>query len=249
MREFLYGLLGVLALAAIWSVAHRFQFVEPALLPNISAVASAGVTLLTSFDTYLHIGMTLVRTLSGFGLAIILGVPLGISMGVFRPMYLAIVPLVDFFRSVPVTMLYPVFVVLLGVGDKSKIGMVFIACVFVIMLNSAYGVSQARATRRQMASLYGCTRLEVLRWVTFFEALPQTLIGLRVSLSLSLIVAVLGEMFMGSQYGLGQRMTDAYTTFAMDIMYAIVLLTGILGLLLNRLFVHIELTLVPWAGK
>jgi NitT/TauT family transport system permease protein len=100
-----------------------------------------------------------------------------------------------------------------------------------------------------MAHLYGCSGFKLIRWVTFYEALPQTLIGLRVAVSLALIVTVLGEMFMGCEKGLGQRLTDAYTTFSVDRMYAIVILTGFLGFLFNRLFVSLEKKLVPWAGK
>ncbi|HYJ04188.1 MAG TPA: ABC transporter permease [Chthoniobacterales bacterium] len=245
----LLRILGFGCLAFAWEVAHAFSIFDPTLLPGLSAVAKAFVKLLGSWNTVSDVGMTVVRTLAGFGLAAIAGIPLGIGMGVFRPVYLAAMPPVDFFRSIPVTTLYPVFVLLLGVGDKSKIGMIFTACVFVVMLNSAYGVLQARPTRRQMARLYGCSAPNVLRWVTFYEALPQTLIGLRISLSLSLIVAVLTEMFMGSEYGLGQLLTDAYTTFAIDRLYAIVILTGTIGFIFNRLFVRLETWLVPWSSK
>ena len=99
-----------------------------------------------------------------------------------------------------------------------------------------------------MAHLYGCSGFKLVRWITFYEALPQTLIGLRVALSLALIVAVLGEMFMGCEHGLGQMLTDAYTTFAMERLYALVLLTGLLGFVMNRIFVRLEKVLVPWAG-
>lgn len=232
----------------IWEVAHRTGLFEPTLLPSIRVVSTSFIKLIFTGHVLTDIGMTLFRAFSGFGLAILIGVPLGICMGVFRPLYLCTLPLVDFFRSIPVTTLYPVFVLLLGVRDKSKIGMIFTGCVFVVMLNSAYGVLQARQTRRQMAHLYGCSGFKLLRWITFYEALPQTLIGLRIAISLSLIVAVLGEMFMGCERGLGQRLTDAYTTFAIDRMYALVVLTGILGLVLNRLFVRMEKSLVPWAG-
>ncbi len=242
-------LVGISGLALAWELAHRSAVFDPTLLPSLSAIFKALGRVIISFRTFCDVSMTVVRTFAGFGLATLVGVPLGISMGMFRPVYLATMPPVDFVRSIPVTTLYPLFVLLLGVGDKSKIGMIFTACVFVVMLNSAYGVLQARPIRREMARLYGCSPPNVLRWVTFYEALPQTLIGMRVALSLSMIVAVLGEMFMGCEFGLGQRLTDAYTTFSVDVLYAIVILTGAIGFALNRLFVRLETSLVPWAGK
>lgn len=248
LNEYLLPMIGCGVIAIVWEFAHQTGIVEPTLLPSLRVISISFTKLVFTGHVLPDIGMTLVRALSGFGFAILIGVPLGICMGMFRPLYLATLPLVDFFRSIPVTTLYPVFVLMLGVRDKSKIGMIFTGCVFVVMLNSAYGVLQARQTRRQMASLYGCSGFKLLRWVTFYEALPQTLIGLRVAVSLSLIVAVLGEMFMGCELGLGQRLTDAYTTFAVDRMYALVFLTGIIGFSLNRVFVRLERILVPWAG-
>lgn len=248
LRQYLLPLVGVIVVIIIWETAHRVGIVEPTLLPSVTIVWSAFVRLITKGNVLPDLGMTLSRTLGGFALAAVIGIPAGIVMGMFRPIYKSMLPLVDFFRSVPVTTLYPVFVLLLGVRDKSKIGMIFTGCVFIVMLNSAYGVLQSRLVRRQMARLYGCSRFQLVRWITFYEALPQTLIGLRVALSLALIVAVLGEMFMGCENGLGQRLTDAYTTFAVDRMYALVLLTGLLGFALNRIFVRIEKALVPWAG-
>ena len=248
IREYFLPLLGIGVIALVWECAHRAGIVEPTLLPSIAVVTRALVKLITSGNILPDMGMTLGRTLCGFGMAVIIGIPLGICMGMFQPVYRCVLPLVDFFRSIPVTTLYPVFVLLLGVRDKSKIGMIFTGCVFIVMLNSAYGVLQSRLIRRQMANLYGCSGFKLVRWITLYEALPQTLIGLRVALSLALIVAVLGEMFMGCEQGLGQRLTDAYTTFSVDRMYAIVILTGLLGYLLNRIFVRIEKALVPWAG-
>ncbi|MBF0467175.1 MAG: ABC transporter permease [Nitrospirae bacterium] len=248
MIRFVYPVIGIVTLCLIWELAHQSGVFDSTLLPGIFTVIESLLDLVASAGILSDIGWTLLRAFGGFVLAVIVGVPLGISMGMFKPIYHSMLPLVDFFRSIPVTTLYPIFVLLLGVRDSSKIGMIFTACVFVITLNSAYGVTQAKPVRRQMASLYGCSKYKILRLITFKEALPQTFIGLRVALSLSLIVAVLGEMFMGCEFGLGQRLTDAYTTFAVDRMYALVFLTGLIGFILNRLFVRVEKRFVPWAG-
>jgi ABC-type nitrate/sulfonate/bicarbonate transport system permease component len=247
-QDILFPILGIALIAIIWQLVHQSEIFEPTLLPSVPVIFDAFVKLIFTGNILPDLGMTLGRTICGFGLAALVGVPLGISMGMFRPVYRCVLPLVDFFRSIPVTTLYPIFVLTLGVRDKSKIGMIFAGCVFIVMLNSAYGVLQASLIRRQMANLYGCSGFKLVRWVTFYETLPQTLIGLRVALSLALVVSVLGEMFMGCEYGLGQRLTDAYTTFSVDRMYALVIVTGLLGFILNRIFVRIEKALVPWAG-
>jgi NitT/TauT family transport system permease protein len=152
----------------------------------------------------------------------------------------------DFFRSTPVTTLYPVFVLIFGIKHLSKVAMVAWGCFFVIALNAAYGAMQAGTIRSQMARLYGASSFQIFRWITLFGALPQIIIGLRVALSYALIIEVLCEMFMGSQYGLGQRVTEAYTTYAIERLYAIILLVGTIGYALNRLFVFFEKRLASW---
>lgn len=222
------------------------QVVSPTLLPSAGETFGALVRLLVSGDVWPDLGWTTLRVGSGFALAAIVGIVLGLIIGVYRGIYDIMITPIDFFRSIPVTIMYPVFVLVLGISHASKIGMVFFASVFVVALNTAYGVVNADPMRAQMARLFGASGSQVVRWVTFFEALPQTMIGLRISLSLSLVVEVLCEMFMGSEYGLGQRVSDAFTTYSVAQMYALILLVGGFGFVLNRGFVWIEYRLVPW---
>jgi NitT/TauT family transport system permease protein len=184
--------------------------------------------------------------LSGYVLAATVGIAVGMLVGLIKPFYDATVGIVDFFRSIPVTSLYPVFVLSLGIGHSSKIAMVFWASFFVIALNSAYGVLQSPKLRAQMANLYGAKGTQIFRWIVFYDALPQTMIGLRIALSYALIVEMLCEMFMGSELGIGQRLTEAWTTYAIDNLYALIMLAGLFGFLLNRVFVYIERRAVPW---
>lgn len=247
--KFLLGLCTPLVMLGIWHLASSLELVSPALLPSVGKVFRALFNLIITGSVFPDFGMTVLRMGAGLGLASIVGVSLGLAMGTFRPLYHATIPAVDFFRSVPVTTLYPLFVLGLGVSHASKIGMVFTAAVFVIALNSAYGVFQANKIRAQMAQLYGASPLQVFRWVVFFDALPQTMIGLRIAISYALIVEILCEMFMGSQLGLGQRVIEAFTTYAIDQLLALVLFTGTFGFLLNRLFVLIERKVVPWSQR
>lgn len=245
--RFLLGLCTPLALLMSWQMATSFKAVSPLLLPSPWSVFHALLNLITRGAIFADLGMTVARMGTGLVLASIVGVSLGLAMGTFPTLYYATVPATDFFRSIPVTSLYPMFVLCLGVSHLAKIGMVFTASVFVIALNSAYGVFQSNKIRRQMAHLYGASPAQVFRWVVFFDALPQTMIGLRIAISYSLIVEILCEMFMGSQLGLGQRVIEAFTVYATDQLLALVLLTGVFGFLLNRMFVLLERKLVPWS--
>lgn len=245
--RFLRGLVCPLALVLVWDLAHRFGLADPSMLPSPYTTFVEIVTLIGSGSILPDLGMTVLRMAVALAMATVVGVALGLVVGAVKSLYDIALPLMDFVRSTPVTILYPVIVLLLGVSHASKIAMVFLGCVFVIALNTAYGVMQASQTRMQMARVYEASRWQMFRWVLFYDSLPQTMIGLRVSLSYALIIEILCEMFMGSQYGLGQRVTEAFTTYAIAEMYALVLIVGALGFLMNRGFVAFERKIVPWS--
>lgn len=240
---------GFIVIIIIWQLVNFFELLEPSLLPGPISTFKTFFKIVFSGDVLPDIRDTLIRMFIGFGLAAFTGVTLGMLIGLVKPLYDSFEGVIDFFRSIPVTTLYPVFVLLFGIDHLSKIGMVFWACFFVITLNSAYGVIQSSKVRSKVARLYGANSFQVFRWITFYDALPQTLIGLRVAISFALIVEILCEMFMGSEFGIGQRVTEAFTTYAITELYALIILSGLIGYLLNRIFVHLEKRLVPWVGK
>ena len=178
-----------------------------------------------------------------------IGISIGLLIGVDRRLFDIMVIPIDFVRSIPITILYPVFVLTCGISHLSKIAMVFAGSVFVIALNTAYGVIHESPIRRNMARLFGASRFQAIRHITFFESLPQTAVGLRIALSLSLVIEILCEMFMGSEYGLGQRVSDAYTTYAIPDMYALIVIVGSFGYVLNRLLASALRVLLPWARE
>ena len=248
-KEGLFGLATAVSILFAWQMVYSYWKPDQTLLPSPLSVFASFRHLVVSGDVLPDLKMTLARMGAGYALAAIIGVTIGLSMGAFRPVYQCTVGIVDFIRSVPISSLYPLFVLFLGISHASKIGMVFVATAPIIALNSAYGVRHSSKIRSEMAYLFGASRFRIFTWITFYESLPQTMVGLRVALSYTLVVEILCEMFMGSENGIGQRITDAYTTYAIDQMYALILFAGILGLLLNRTFNWIEKRLIPWASR
>lgn len=246
LRILIRSIIGPIIIIALWQGLYLLNLLETSLLPSPFIVFKTFYSLLSTGIIIPDIVFTLSRMFSGYSLAAIIGIVVGLLIGLYRPLYDAIVGVIDFFRSIPVTTLYPVFVLSLGIGHTSKIAMVFWASFFIIVLNSAYGVLQSPKLRAQMASLYGANKIQIFKWIVFYDALPQTMIGLRVALSYALIVEILCEMFMGSEFGIGQKVTEAWTTYAIDKLYALIILAGFLGLIFNRIFVFIERRIVPW---
>jgi len=248
-RAFGRSLIGPVVVIGLWQVIYSVQVLQSSLFPSPLASALALYRVLSSGAILPDIGYTFLRMFAGYALASIVGIGIGLLIGMCRPFYEATIGMVDFFRSIPVTTLYPVFVLSFGIGNSSKVAMVFWASFFVIALNSAYGVLQSPKLRAQMASLYGAKGAQIFRWIVFYDALPQTMIGLRIALSYAFIVEILCEMFMGSEFGVGQKITEAWTTYAIDQLFGLILLSGIFGFILNRLFVYVERHAVPWVAR
>ena len=240
--------LGPLALFAVWWAANHFAWVTPRLLPSPlrtlrSVWDNAGAGLGADF------GHTLWRTLKAFGLAAAFGVPLGIVIGASTKLYRSIEFLIDFFRSTPATAMFPLFMIIFGLGDFSKIAIAAFAAWLVVLFNVAYGVMNARRTRILAARVMGASRARVLFDVMFFECLPATFVGLRTAVSLALVVIVVAEMFIGGDDGLGKRIIDSQITFDLPQLYGTILVAGVMGYGLNLFFLTLETRLVHWAGR
>lgn len=192
---------------------------------------------------------TVERTVYATIIAAVVAIPLGIVLGASERLYRSVEFVIDFFRSTPASALFPLFLVLFGVGDGTKISVAAFGAALVILFNVAYGVMNARKTRLLAAKVMGASRLGVLFDVMLMESLPQTFVGLRNGVSLALVIVVVAEMFIGSRDGLGHSIFTAQQIFDMPEMYAGIFASGALGYGLNLLFLLIERRFVHWSGK
>ena len=242
-------LIGPLALVAVWWLAFDAQWVSQKLLP------SPWATVLSLWESVANGTMprdflsTLNRTLSAFAIAAVAGIPVGILFGSSQKIYRSIEFLVDFFRSTPATAMFPLFLLIFGIGDFAKIAVAAFAAWLVVVFNVAYGVMNARQTRILAARVMGASNWRVFRDVMFFESLPQTFIGLRMAVSVALVVIIVAEMFIGSSDGLGRRIIDSQQVFDLQQMYASIIASGVMGYGVNLFFLAIEKWLVHWSGK
>jgi NitT/TauT family transport system permease protein len=136
-----------------------------------------------------------------------------------------------------------------GITDFNKVAIAAFAAVLVVMFNSAYGVMNAKRTRIMAAQVMGASRWQTFRDVLLWESLPQTFIGLRSGISLALVIVVVAEMFIGSENGLGHRIINSQQVLNVKDMYASILAAGVLGYLLNVLFLLLDKRVVHWSGR
>lgn len=242
-------IIGPVSFFALWWGVTRFGFVDTFFLPDPIAVFGKLAELLLNGSLFEDSIVTLRRVLSAFFAALIFGIPLGLWLGRMETMYRSIEFVIDFFRSTPATALFPLFLLVFGVTDASKIAVAAFTSMLLIIFNTAHGVMYAKKSRILAATIMGATETQIFRLVLFWESLPQIFVGLRSALSMSLVVIVAAEMVIGTSSGLGRRIIDAQVTYEIPTMYAAILLSGIVGYALNMCFLILEKKLLHWNGR
>ena len=248
-RDSFLPLLGVVGLIAAWYLAVWVRLVDPVLLPSPQASFAALVKGMSGGKLAVDFLKTVERTFYAITIAAVIAIPLGIALGANEKLYRSVEFVIDFFRSTPASAMFPLFLVIFGVGNWTKILVAAFGAALVILFNVAYGVMNARKTRLLAAKVMGASPVRVLTDVMLLESLPQTFVGLRNGVSLALVIVVVAEMFIGSTDGLGQRVFEAQQLFDMPDMYAAIFAAGALGYGLNLLFLLIEKRFVHWSGK
>lgn len=245
----LLPIFGIIGLLAVWSFVTWQNWVDPVLLPSPLSTFHALWQGMDGGALGFDFVKTVYRTAASTAIAAVTAIPLGIVLGSSQWLYRSLEFIIDFFRSTPASAMFPLFLVLFGVGDETKISVAAFGAILVILFNVAYGVINARKTRLLAAKVMGASHLRVLFDVTLLESLPQTFVGLRNGVSLALVIIVVAEMFIGSQDGLGHSIFEAQQLFDMPRMYAAIFAAGALGYGLNLMFLVIERCFVHWSGK
>jgi len=171
---------------------------------------------------------------SGYFFAILLGIPLGIMVGYWEKAYNSLEFVIEFFRGFPATSLFPLFMLAFGIGDGAKIAIVIFSCSLVITINTLYGVRNSSKTRQMVAETMKANKAYIFARVILPDALPYITAGLRTALSLTLIIVVILEMFIGTDRGLGHLIYSAHMTYQIPEMYAMIIITGLIGYGLNK---------------
>ena len=241
--------LGPIVLFVIWDLVVRAGLIKVILLPTPWATLAALVTGLAGGPLLLDFGVTVLRTLEAFGIAAVIGVPLGVLLGSNEKAYRSVEFLIDFFRSTPSSALIPLFLLIFGVSDVNKVAIAAFGALLIVVFNSAYGVMNARKQRVMAARVMGASNSQIFKDVLVWESLQPTFVGLRSAVSMALVIVIVAEMFIGSDTGLGHRIIDAQQVLNVKSMYAAILAAGILGYALNILFLVIERRVVHWSGR
>lgn len=237
------------AILLLWSAVSTLGFVDPLFLPTPWAVGRALATGLLSGQLALDLAATVARSLVGFGLSAIIGIPPGLIIGRIPALARATQPTIDFFRSIPATALFPLFLFAFGLGDTAKVAIVIYASSLIVLVNTAYGALQVKAPRILSAAVMGASRWDSFWKIVIPESAPGIFAGLRIALSLSFVLIVVTEMFIGTTVGLGYQIINSQLVYRIPDMYAGIVLAGLVGYLGNHALISVELRMLHWVGK
>jgi NitT/TauT family transport system permease protein len=235
------------ALLAIWEAVPRLGLTDPAFLPPFSDVVSAGWQLAQTGELYDDIGASVLRALSGFLIAVALIVPLGLAIGWYGRLGDLLKQMVEVCRNTAPLALLPVFILLLGIGELSKVTMVVYSCAWPLLLNTIAGVKQVDPLLIKSARTMGATPGQLFRKVIVPAALPTIFVGIRLASASAMLVLVASEM-VGAKAGLGYLIIYSQYSFLIPQMYFGILAITIIGLTFNALLEALERHLMRWKG-
>ena len=239
------GFLLILALLALWELVARTGIVAAVSFPPFSKVAVAFFDLMISGKMVVLVWPSIERLAIGYAMAVVFGVALGIAMGYFATVYNIFEPLTEILRPIPSPAYIPIAILFLGLEDTMKIFMIAFSCFFPILLNTYSGVRSVDLIQINTARTFGLGSGAIMRKVIIPAASPQIFTGMRVSLAISLIMVVISEM-VASVDGIGFFILNAERSFRVLEMYAGVITLGLLGYLLNWLFIRLEHHVLHW---
>jgi ABC-type nitrate/sulfonate/bicarbonate transport system permease component len=231
------------AAVGLWEALARSE--GSFLVPTASAVAERAWHVWPTPDFLSNVEASLRRLAAGYAIGASVGVAVGVSMGSSRRVMQALEPLVELLRATPAIALVPALIVILGVGDRMRIAVIAFGVVFPVLVNSMDGVRAAPPELHETASLLRLGRAERILRVDLPAALPSIFAGLRVAGSIGLVMVVVSE-FVGGGDGIGHWILVEQQQFDIPAMYAGILCLGLLGFVLNGVFVLVERRALSW---
>ncbi|MFS0886246.1 ABC transporter permease [Aeromicrobium sp. 179-A 4D2 NHS] len=239
------GAAGLVALAAVWELAPRLGIVDAYSIPPLHVVLQEWWGMVLDGELWRHVSASLKRSVIGFALAIALAIPLGAAIAWYRPVREFFTPTLELFRNTAALAILPVFILILGLGETSKVAIVLYACFFPILLSTIAGVASVDPQLLRSARVLGLSPIQTFRKVAFPAAVPTIFTGIRISGAAAILVLIAAEM-IGAEAGLGFLINYAQYNFLIPKMYAAILTTSLIGVAVNYGLVALERRFSKW---
>jgi NitT/TauT family transport system permease protein len=233
----------VIVILVAWELAARGGWVPRYLLPSVSGVVTRTVALRALVIKELLV--TLSETLLGFGLSVVVGVPLGFALVSWRAFHQAVYPLLIGSQVVPKVALAPLFLLWFGFGLPAKVLIAFLVAFFPIVINSAVGLGSTEPEKLDVARAAGARPLQLFWLVRLPNALPTIFAGMKVSITLAVVGALVAE-FIAAENGIGRLLLNANGNMDTELLFGGILALVALGVVLYLVMEACERLLLPW---
>jgi ABC-type nitrate/sulfonate/bicarbonate transport system permease component len=220
-------------LLVIWAAIAGFRLVDSIVLPAPWSVVRA-ISGMFRDRMLTDVALTLGRVFAALAIAGAVGIPVGLFLGFRRRWYQMVEAPLHALRSIPASALFPLFLILVGVGETSIVALAAYPSLLVILVNTVSGAALANKRRLYQAKLFELSAYETITEILFYEALPNIFDGIRTAASYSMVLVIAVEMFVGlGEHGLGRAIYEYQATYRIPEAYAAVMLAGTIGILLN----------------
>jgi len=250
---FTLSALSLLLLLFIWWSVTALGLIAPLFLPSPQQVVRklllvAGPQGFMDATLWQHLSASLTRMLIALTAAAVIGIPVGIAMGISPVVRALIDPLIELYRPVPPLAYLPLMVIWFGIGETSKILLIFLAIFAPVVLSTVAGVRNAQQVRLRAAASLGANRWQQLRWVILPGALPEILTGLRIGLGVGWSTLVAAELIAATR-GLGFMVQSAGEFLATDVVLAGIAVIAVVAFSLELSLRALQRRLTPWNGE
>ncbi len=251
LKDNVAGIAVVIGLFALWCAASAFDVVDEEFMPSPGDVWDALVAVNVygyKSDTLLgHLVASLGRLLAALAIAIVTAVPLGLLSGLNKHVRSALNPIIEFYRPLPPLAYYTLLVLWLGIGDASKITLLFLACFAPIYVACVAAVLKMPASYTTAARTLGANTSQVFKLVVLPYCLPDVFTGVRTAVGVGYSTLVAAEMVAATS-GIGWMVLDASNWLRYDVVFVGIFVMGFTGIIIDVALKSVERRIVPWKG-
>lgn len=236
----------IVAFLLLWEAAPHLGLVDPIFIPPPSVIAAKMYEMLISGELLIHTAASLERAFVGFMIALAVALPLGFLIGGwFKTFETAVNPLLQVLSQANPFTLFPVFMVLLGIGELSKIGIIYWVCQWPVLFNTASGISNVDPIYIKVGRSMGLDKFRLFRKVLLPAAMPAVLTGIKMGAGFAFFMLIGAEM-IGAHSGLGFLIIQSEAVFNIPKMYAAIVSVALLGIAISYIMLKLERKAMSW---
>jgi NitT/TauT family transport system permease protein len=239
------GLAAVLIFLGAWQLASDTNLINPLFCSSPSLIWGELGTLISTGQLWPNVWISGQEFLWGFGIAIVVGIPLGFLIGWYKPIGAIFSPFITFLNAVPRVALLPLFIIWVGIGIDLKIAVVLLGALIAILINVVTGIQSLDPQAITMARSFGASDFKIFRTLALPGSVPYIISGIRVGLGHALTGVVVGELY-ASNAGIGHLIAAAGSTFETNLVFAGVVIIAIFGLIANGILSLLEQHFADW---